>query len=81
MATQKQKVLNYLTSGKSLTKYHAENRMYIANPREVIRQLREEGHVIYTNRTSTGSASYRLGTPSRKMISRAYNIFGARLFN
>jgi len=72
-----------LQSGKNLTKYHAENRMHIANPREVIRQLREEGHVIYTNRNKNAgnAASYRLGTPTRSMIKRVYNSTGARYFN
>lgn len=83
MATQKTRVLNFLKSGKNLTKYHAENRMHIANPREVIRQLREEGHMIYTNRNKNAgnSASYRLGSPTRRLIARVYNNSGARHFN
>jgi hypothetical protein len=83
MLTQKSRVLNYLKTGKNLTKYHAENRMNIGNPREVIRQLREEGHVIYTNRNKNAgnAASYRLGSPTRSMIRRVYNQSGARIFN
>jgi hypothetical protein len=81
MATQKSRILAYLQSGNTLSKYHAENRMKIKNPREVIRQLREEGHMIYTNTGSDGAASYRLGTPKRSIISGAYNRHGASVFN
>jgi hypothetical protein len=81
MATQKQRILDFLKSGKSLSKYHAEHRMHIANPREYIRQLRQEGHVIYTNRGPDLAANYRLGSPKRSIISGAYNRHGAVIFN
>lgn len=81
MATQKTRVLNYLRSGNNLTAYHAEHRMDIGNVREIIRQLREEGHLIYTNRTTAGTASYRMGTPTREMIATLYKFHGAQLFN
>lgn len=78
--TQKQTVLNALKSGKSLTTSQLTNSYKVTSASEVIRQLRSEGYAIYTNTDSNGKTSYRLGTPSRSMISAAYNMGGSALF-
>lgn len=79
--SQKQKVLNYLTSGsKKLTPTQALNRG-INNVYEVVRQLREEGHPIYLNKRANGASFYRLGTPTKRMVATAFSVDGASAFN
>jgi len=79
--TQKETVLNALKSGKTLTTAQLTNSYKITSASEVIRQLRAEGYAVYTNTDSNGKVSYRLGTPSRSMISAAYNVGGSALFS
>jgi len=82
--TQTNAVLNALQSGDELTTKQIAARYSVGNPREVIRQLREEGYAIYLNkRTDTKgrkTLKYRLGTPSRKMVAAAYATLGSSIF-
>ncbi len=77
---QKQKVLNYLRNGNTLSVAQA-NARGIANVGEVVRSLREEGNAIYLNQRANGKSFYRLGTPTKKMVAAAYAFAGAAAFN
>lgn len=79
--SKKEIVLNALLSGKSLTTAQLTNSYKVSSVSEIIRQLRSEGYSIYTNTNSNGKVSYRLGTPSRRMIAAAYNAGGSALFS
>lgn len=48
--SQKTRMFNLLASGKQVSVADASKRLSIANPSAVISQLRDEGHVIWTNR-------------------------------
>jgi imidazolonepropionase-like amidohydrolase len=78
--SQKETVLNALKNGKTLTTAQLTNSYKVTSASEVIRQLRSEGYAVYTNTDSNGKVSYRLGTPSRRMIAAAYNAAGSTLF-
>ena len=78
--SKKETVLNALMNGKTLTTAQLTNSYKVNSASEVIRQLRSEGYSIYTNTDSNGKVSYRLGTPSRRMIAAAYNAGGSALF-
>lgn len=78
--SKKEIVLNALKNGKILTTAQLTNSYKISSVSEVIRQLRSEGYAVYTNTDSNGKTTYRLGTPSRRMIAAAYNAGGSSLF-
>ena len=65
--TKKQKVLNLLSSGKSVTWTSLRNKFDLTSPRAMVDQLRTEGHMVYINQTSNGT-SYRLGTPTKAIL-------------
>lgn len=79
--SQKQRLLNILLEGNQLTAKQIQNRIGARNPRELVRQLREDGYAIYRNerRNSKGEVKgfYRLGTPTRSMVAAYYRVFGA----
>lgn len=81
MATQSEKLLNILQSGESVTARQITARTGAANPREVVRTLRENGFAIYLNQRTNSKGEtkgfYRLGTPSRAMVAAAYATMGA----
>jgi len=70
--TTKQKILNTLSSGKNVTTNQIRSRFGIERVSARIRELREEGHVIYTNvhKNSKGKKvfTYRLGQPTTEML-------------
>ena len=65
--TKKQKVLNLLSNGKSVTWTSLRNKFDLTSPRAMVDQLRTEGHMVYINQTSNGT-SYRLGTPTKSIL-------------
>ena len=65
--TKKQKVLNLLSNGKSVTWSTLRNKFDLTSPRAMVDQLRTEGHMVYINQTSNGT-SYRLGTPTKAIL-------------
>ena len=74
----KAKILKYLskkTGYNTLTVAQARARFGIQNVSARIDELRQEGHVIYTNTKSRGDgsrvASYRLGSPTKAMVRTA----------
>ena len=74
----KQKILNYLSKSEgynTLTTAQARARFGIQNVAARIDELRQEGHVIYTNTKTRGDGSkvsvYRLGSPTKAMVRAA----------
>ena len=70
--TQQQKVLNFLTQGKSLSNAVATHKLKVNRLPAKINVLRAQGYPIYTTTNSRGNATYRMGTPSRAMVAAAF---------
>lgn len=68
------KLAQALTNGAELTSAQISKVFEIANPTAAITQLRSEGYAIYYNANGT----YRLGTPTRRMVAAGYAALGAR---
>jgi NhaP-type Na+/H+ and K+/H+ antiporter len=49
-STQKTRMFNLLAKGNEVSIAEASRRLSIANPSAVVAALRDEGHVIWTNR-------------------------------
>ena len=61
------KFLNAMLRGASVTWTDAQNKYNLKSPRSVVNKLREDGHCVYINKSSTGT-SYRIGTPSKAIV-------------
>jgi hypothetical protein len=71
-----QKVLNLLTKGESVSWKALRNKFDLRSPTQMIGKLRNQGVMIYTNKSSKG-VSYRVGTPSKAVIAAGQKaIFG-----
>lgn len=81
--TQTARVLTALQNGEELTAKQIASRFSVANPHDVVYQLRNQGYCIYLNekRNSKGDVKgkYRIGTPSRALISAGYKAMSAGL--
>ena len=77
---QSQKILNFLSSGQSLSETQAVKMFGIQRVQARVAELREAGYPIYTNTNKSGATVYRLGTPSRAMVGAAYASLGASVF-
>ena len=82
--TKTNQVLEAFKNGEELTSAQITARYGVANPREIVRVLRQDGYAIYLNehKNSKGHriSKYRLGTPSRKMVAAAYAVLGNEIF-
>lgn len=58
METQKQKILDFLLSGESLTKLQSLMLFGIWNTGDVIYKLRNEGHIIDTEMVSENGKTF-----------------------
>ena len=74
----KQRLLNFLSKKEgynTLSTAQARARFGIQNVSARIDELRQEGHVIYTNTKTRGDGSkvsvYRMGTPTKAMVRAA----------
>jgi hypothetical protein len=65
--TKTQRVLNFLSSGKSVSWKTLRTKFDLTSPRAMVDKLRAAGNMIYINRSAQGT-SYRLGTPSKAII-------------
>lgn len=72
VVSQPVKIINFLQSGKSLSIAQAKSRLGVTQLPARVSELRAEGFAIYTNVNKAGNTTYRLGTPSRAMISAAH---------
>ena len=62
-----QKVLNLLLKGENVSWKTLRNRFDLLSPRAMVDKLREQGHMIYVNKSVNGT-SYRIGTPTKAII-------------
>jgi hypothetical protein len=78
------KLLNYLSTGASVTARQISGSFGLKNPHEAIRQLRGQGHCIYSNKSTladgTETTKYRIGRPSKRMVAIANVVLGASAF-
>ena len=61
------KVRNLFATGKSVSWKTLRNTFDLKSPAAMVGKLRNEGMMIYENRTSAG-VSYRVGTPSKAIL-------------
>ena len=70
------KVRNLFNTGASITWKTLRNKFDLTSPASMVGKLRNEGLMIYENRTSAGVA-YRVGTPSKAVIAAGQaSLFG-----
>jgi hypothetical protein len=71
-----EKVRNLFTKGGDVSWKTLRNKFDLQSPASMVMKLRNEGLMIYENRTSKG-VSYRVGTPSKAIIAAGINaVFG-----
>ena len=77
------KLLAHLQTGATVTAKQISGCFGLKNPHDAIYNLRNAGHCVYGNVATlsdgTSAVKYRIGTPSRSMVSAAAQ-FGATLF-
>ena len=78
------KLLNYLSTGATVTARQIAGSFGLSNPHDAIYQLRNQGHCIYSNKAKladgTETIKYRIGKPSKRMVALANRIVGASMF-
>jgi len=73
-----EKVRNLFSKGQSVTWKTLRNKFDLTSPAAMVGKLRNEGMMIYENRTSAG-VSYRVGTPSKAVIAAGQTaLFGSQ---
>ena len=73
-----EKVRNLFATGKNVTWKSLRSTFDLKSPAKMVGKLRNEGMMIYENRTSTG-VSYRVGSPSKAVIAAGQAaLFGAQ---
>ena len=73
------KIRNLFATGKTVTWKTLRNTFDLKSPAAMVGKLRNEGMMIYENRTSAG-VSYRVGTPSKAIIAAGINkVFGKQV--
>ena len=74
-----EKVRNLFSKGNTVTWKSLRNTFDLKSPANMVGKLRNEGVMIYENRTSTG-VSYRVGTPSKAIIAAGITkVFGKQV--
>ena len=74
------KFLNALLRGDSVTWNEARTSFNLQRPRAVVEKLREDGHCVYINKTTTGT-SYRIGTPSKAIIAAGLKVLAGAVYS
>ena len=70
------KVRNLFAKGNDVSWKQLRNTFDLKSPAAMVGKLRNEGMMIYENRSSKG-VSYRVGTPSKAIIAAGINaVFG-----
>ena len=71
-----EKVRNLFAKGSDVSWKTLRNKFDLQSPASMVMKLRNEGMMIYENRSSKG-VSYRVGTPSKAIIAAGINaVFG-----
>ena len=71
-----EKVRNLFSKGNTVTWKSLRNTFDLRSPAQMVGKLRNEGMMIYENRTSAGVA-YRVGSPSKAVIAAGQTaLFG-----
>ena len=74
-----EKVRNLFSKGNTVTWKSLRNTFDLKSPAAMVGKLRNEGMMIYENRTSAG-VSYRVGTPSKAILINGMNaVFGKQV--
>ena len=73
-----EKVRNLFSKGNSVTWKTLRAKFDLRSPAQMVGKLRNEGMMIYENRTSAG-VTYRVGTPSKAVIAAGQTaLFGTQ---
>mgnify|MGYP001159683548 FL=1 len=73
------KVRNLFATGQDVSWKTLRNKFDLKSPAAMVGKLRNEGMMIYENRTSAG-VSYRVGTPSKAILINGMNaVFGKQV--
>ena len=73
------KLRNLFAKGSDVSWKQMRNTYDLKSPAAMVGKLRNEGMMIYENRTSKG-VSYRVGTPSKAIIAAGINaVFGKQI--
>jgi hypothetical protein len=73
------KVRNLFSTGQDVSWKTLRTKFDLKSPAAMVGKLRNEGMMIYENRTSKG-VSYRVGTPSKAVIAAGINaVFGKQV--
>ena len=73
------KIRNLFAKGEAVTWKSLRNTFDLKSPAAMVGKLRNEGMMIYENRSSKG-VSYRVGTPSKAIIAAGINkVFGKQV--
>ena len=73
------KIRNLFAKGNDVTWKSLRNTFDLKSPAAMVGKLRNEGMMIYENRSSKG-VSYRVGTPSKAIIAAGINkVFGKQV--
>ena len=74
-----EKVRNLFSKGNTVTWKSLRNTFDLKSPAAMVGKLRNEGMMIYENKTSTGHVAYRVGTPSKAVIAAGQTaLFGTQ---
>jgi hypothetical protein len=77
--TKTEKIRNLFSKGSDVSWKQLRNTYDLKSPAAMVGKLRNEGMMIYENRTSKG-VSYRVGTPSKAIIIAGINkVFGKQV--
>ena len=77
--TKTEKIRNLFTKGSDVSWKQLRNTYDLKSPAAMVGKLRNEGMMIYENRSSKG-VSYRVGTPSKAVIAAGINaVFGKQV--
>ena len=73
------KIRNLFETGVDVSWNHLRNKFDLKSPAAMVGKLRNEGLMIYENRSSNG-VSYRVGTPSKAILIAGMNkVFGKQV--
>ena len=74
-----EKVRNLFSKGNTVTWKSLRSTFDLKSPANMVGKLRNEGMMIYENKTSTGHVAYRVGTPSKAVIAAGQTaLFGTQ---